>query len=46
VPEPVPLADVPPGGIRVPERDDKVQPTGRRDPDGYDPNDHIVSGGR
>ena len=42
VPEPVPLADAPPGGIHVPERDDGVQPTGRSAlPD--DPNNRVVS---
>jgi hypothetical protein len=41
VTEPIPLADAPPGGIHVPERDDGVQPTGRRDaPD--DPHNRIV----
>ena len=41
-PDPIPLADAKPGGIRVPERDNKVQPTGRIDPD---PKELIVSGG-
>lgn len=34
VPDPVPLARAPAGGIRVPERDDGVQPTGRAEPSG------------
>ncbi len=42
VPEPVPLADAPPGGIHVPERDDGVQPTGRSEPPA-DPNNRVVS---
>jgi hypothetical protein len=43
VAEPIPLADAPPGGIHVPERDG-VQPTGRSDlPD--DPNNRVVDPG-
>lgn len=42
VAEPIPLADAPPGGIHVPERDDGVTPTGRREPPA-DPNNRIVS---
>lgn len=40
--EPVPLADAPPGGINVPERDDGVVPTGRSEPPD-DPNNRVVS---
>lgn len=43
LPDPIPLADAPPGGIHVPERDDGVQPTGRDEPDS---GELIVSGGR
>jgi hypothetical protein len=42
VPDPVPLADAPPGGIRVPERDDGVRPTGRSEPPN-DPDNRVVS---
>jgi hypothetical protein len=42
VAEPVPLADAPPGGIIVHERDPDVHPTGRREPPD-DPNNRIVS---
>jgi hypothetical protein len=42
-PEPIPLADAPPGGIHVPERDTGVVPTGRREPPD-DPNNRVVSG--
>jgi hypothetical protein len=42
VPEPVPLADAPPGGIHVHERDPGVVPTGRSDPPD-DPNNRTVS---
>ena len=40
--EPIPLADAPPGGIHVPERDDGVRPTGRSEPP-TDPNNRVVS---
>jgi len=46
VPDPVPVASAPPGGIHVPERDPGVQPTGRREPGPYNPNERIVGGGR
>ena len=42
VAEPVPLANAPPGGIHVPERDPGVRPTGRSEPP-TDPNNRIVS---
>ena len=45
LPDPIPLADAPAGGIHVPERDPGVAPTGRSEPTPYDPNDQIVSGG-
>jgi hypothetical protein len=43
LPDPIPLADAPAGGIHVPERDPGVAPTGRSEPKPYDPNDQIVS---
>jgi hypothetical protein len=47
VPDPIPVADAPPGGIRIPERDSPgAQPTGRKEPGPYNPNDRFTSGGR
>ena len=46
VPDPVPVANPPPGGIHVPERDPGVQPTGRKEPGPYNPNERIIGGGR
>jgi len=46
--DPVPLPetpdDLPP--VRVPERDDHVQPTGRRESGGYSPNDRLMGSDR
>lgn len=42
----IPLADAPAGGIHVPERDPGVIPTGRSEPEPFDPNDMISDGGR
>jgi hypothetical protein len=41
---PIPLADVPDGdiGVRVPERDGKVHPTGRSEPQDYNPDDRLI----
>jgi hypothetical protein len=44
VEELIPLADAPPGGIRVPERDSGAQPTGRREPPA-DPNNRAIEQG-
>jgi hypothetical protein len=49
VPEgPVPLAETPEPTppIRVPERDDHVQPTGRGEPGDYTPNDRLMGADR
>jgi hypothetical protein len=47
LPDPIPLAtDVPDGAIHVPERDPGVQPTGRAEPEPYNPDERVVSGAR
>jgi hypothetical protein len=46
---PVPLADVPDpteSGVRQPERDGKVRPTGRGEPGGSSPNDRPMGSDR
>jgi len=35
-----------PSAIHVPERDEHVQPTGRREPGDYTPNDHLMGSDR
>jgi hypothetical protein len=44
----IPLAEVPDPAapIRVPERDDHVQPTGRAEPGDYTPNDRLMGADR
>jgi len=46
--DPVPLADAPDGqsGVRVPERDNHVQPTGRGEAQGHSPNDRLMGSDR
>ena len=45
---PVPLAPAPAAhpAVRVPERDNKVQPTGRSEPAEYTPNDRLMGADR
>jgi hypothetical protein len=45
--DPVPLAPAPDQqGVRVPERDNHVRPTGRSEPHGYGPNDRLMGSDR
>ncbi len=46
--DPIPLAEGPNQrpGVRVPERDNHVQATGRRDPGEYTPNDRLMGSDR
>jgi hypothetical protein len=46
--DPVPLAAGPgkQPGVRVPERDKRVQPTGRSEPGDYTPNDRLMGSDR
>jgi hypothetical protein len=46
--DPVPLAEAPEGGsgVRVPERDNHVRPTGRSEPHDYTPNDRLMGADR
>jgi hypothetical protein len=45
---PIPLAEVPKEctGVRVSERDSKVHPTGRSEPQDYTPNDRLMGSDR
>jgi hypothetical protein len=46
--EPVPLAPTPdgPSAVHVPERDNHVTPTGRKEPGSYSPNDRLMGSDR